>query len=236
VTGSGVQYAPPPGLSTVGRLGTAAGATPTPVQAYYRLTELAGGTPIGTSGSAVLTLQVRARVSWPDVLALLTHQTTDLVKAGDDMRSGSLACVTCHTGPQVPNGIISFSASTLSSDQLYCELVGCAGTPALTAPADPTRPLVDPADVTATPGTAPSSAPPTSVLIRYPANLGGASQTLPPFHVGGNRCPPTPTPPPTALQAPSAEFAAGPPLTVVNPARCDLLYVLQWIEDGAHPY
>lgn len=230
VTGTGVSYAPPPGLSTVGRRGGASEPGPA-VVAYYRLQELApGGAVVSQSDPASLTLQVRARASFSDVLAMLQHATDE------DVKSGGVKCVSCHFGPQAPDAIVSFYSAQLSESQLYCELVGCPGFPALAVPADSTRPMVDLSDVLAIPSSTQRGAPPNSVFFRYPANLGaGPGATVPAFHVGGNRCGISPGPP-TVLVAPSAELTATPPMAPLNPGRCDLLPVLQWIEDGAHSF
>jgi hypothetical protein len=239
--GAGLNYTPPPGLSTVGRGGNVLpNTTPTPVTAKYQLVELHNGVIIGYSNVASLTLNVRARVSFADVYDLLTNQTLNgLVKPGDNTNSGNATCTgLCHAGTQTPHSQISFSPS-VPQHTLYCELAGCGPSfPPLTAPANPSGPLVDVSDVLATPSTATDSAPPNSVLIRFPANLGGTplSGAALTFHPGGNRCPPALTTPPTQLQAASAEFTAGPPLAVATPKYCDLQYVLEWIEDGAHEY
>lgn len=130
--------------------------------------------------------------------------------------------------------------SSLNGDDehaIYCELVGpprpvqCSATdPPL---AVPVTPATASQFVATSDGTSTSSpATPSSVLLRYPAELyeyeyGNISQT----HPGGQRCPPA-----SGQQTYIASATPNTPMVPSALGTCDLLNILEWIEDGANEF
>jgi len=209
VSNTNVAFTPPPGFATNPPNGSSTGLngqTLTPLQLEYRLLLYGSGSPPPLLDQSAAGI-LNVQVRARVAFGPETDGTT--VVATVFQRSGGYPSggATCSSGSGCHDGTVTTRISFAGTAQsIYCELVGCP-TP-LTPKTDPTRKFVDGTDAT-------NSPPPQSVVLRHPAVLDGQT------HLGGQRC---------------LGGFSGSPMTAVTPSTCDLIPILQWIEDGANDF
>jgi len=204
VSGTHVQYSPPPAYAT----NPPGGSVAPGVQLSYQLQKFgAGNVLLDQSPPTPFYIQVRARVSWDsDVVGAVFNRTSAYPSGQAECNSSG-----CHDGNTTDAINFASSSTTDRSTTIYCDLVGCP-TP-LTPVTDTSRPYVDTSTVL------------NSVLLRHPAELDTSSPYYP--HTGANRCPD------------GFNSAVNPPTAFLNTDgtnHCDLVNVLEWIEDGANDF
>jgi hypothetical protein len=210
VSNTNVALTPPAGFATHPPSGASTsfnGQALTPLQLEYRLQLYgSGNTLLDQSSAATLSVQVRARVEFDTDVVANILQRPNSTTT-NPYPSGLLECNSGGCHKTTP-GLIDYN---LSAQGVYCELVGGSGCPSgspLTPTTDNTRKFVDPTDAT-------NTTTPQSVFLRHPAELDGQT------HSGGQRC--------------TGGFT-GSPMRAVTPSTCDLITILQWIEDGANDF